>query len=98
LGRQLLEQDENALAVQMLDAVDKEFKDTVELLAQARGRLNTQAETYYRNGVKHFINEELEKAIEAWQKALAINPTHAKARQDMENARRLLEKWRGLDQ
>jgi tetratricopeptide (TPR) repeat protein len=98
LGRQLLEQDENALAIQILSDVDKEFKDTKELMAQARGRLKTQAETLYRNGVKHFINEELEKAIECWQKALAINPMHFKARQDMENARRLLEKWRGLDQ
>lgn len=98
LGMQLLEQDENALAIQILGEVDKEFKDIKELMAQARGRLNTQAETLYRNGVKHFIDEELEKAIECWQKALAINPMHVKARQDMENARRLLEKWRGLDQ
>ena len=48
--------------------------------------------------MKHFLNEELEKAIASWKKALALNPKHPKAAQDIENAERLLDKWRNLDQ
>jgi predicted TPR repeat methyltransferase len=59
--------------------------------------LAARAESHYRSGVKHFLNEELEKAVAEWEKTLALNPEHRKARQDMENAQRLLDKLRGLE-
>lgn len=97
LGKQLLEQGLETSAIKMLSAVDKDYKDTGQLLAQARGRLHARAEKFYRNGVMHFLNEDLEKAIDAWQEALQLNPNHPKARQDMDNAMRLLDKWRGIE-
>ncbi len=96
VGKQYLEQGEEILAKETLKELKPEYRDTAQLLAQAQGRLNARAEEYYRRGVKHFLDEELEEAVAAWQKALDLNPQHPKARQDKDNALRLLEKWRGL--
>jgi tetratricopeptide (TPR) repeat protein len=97
LGKQYLDQGDEIRAIETLKVLGRDYNDTPQLLAQAQGRLNARAEEYYRKGVKHFLNEELEEAIAAWQKALSLNPNHPKARQDMDNALRLLDKWRGLE-
>lgn len=97
MGKQLLDQGEEAAAAQYLGAVDKSYRDTQQLLSLALARMRAQAETFYRNGVKHFINEDLEKAVKAWERALELNPKHPKARQDIENARRLLKKWKAIE-
>jgi tetratricopeptide (TPR) repeat protein len=97
MGKQYLDQGDEVRAIETLKVLGREYNDTAQLLAQAQGRLNARAEEYYRKGVKHFLNEELEEAIAAWQKALSLNPNHPKARQDMDNALRLLDKWRGLE-
>ncbi|MFZ1982808.1 MAG: tetratricopeptide repeat protein [Desulfatitalea sp.] len=97
LGKQYLDQGNEARAIETLKVLGRDYNDTAQLLAQAQGRLNARAEEYYRKGVKHFLNEELEEAVAAWKKALSLNPNHPKARQDMDNALRLLEKWRGLE-
>jgi cytochrome c-type biogenesis protein CcmH/NrfG len=54
------------------------------------------AQVHYRNGVKHFINEDLKSAIAEWEIALAYNPNHDKARENIENARRLMQKIEAL--
>ncbi len=96
-GKMLLEKGQEKEAIERLNKVDPEYSDTAQLLSLARARTKATAETLYRDGVKHFINEDLERAIAAWQEALNLNPDHPKARQDMENATRLLEKWRDLE-
>lgn len=98
LGKQLLEQGKEEQAIESLRVLDKGFQDTAQLMSLAHARVNASAEEYYRQGVKQFLNEELENAIGSWRKALALNPNHPKAQQDIDNALRLLEKWRGLDQ
>lgn len=97
LGKQLIERGKTAQAADLLSRIDPAYEDTGELLSLARARMRAEAETFYRNGVKHFINEDLESAIEDWQQALKLNPDHPKARQDIDNAQRLLEKLRALD-
>lgn len=98
LGKQLLDQGKEAQAIEVLRVLDNAYQDTAQLLNLAHARLNASAEEYYRKGVKQFLNEDLEQAIASWEKALVLNPNHPKARQDIDNALRLLEKWRGLDQ
>ena len=98
LGKQYLEQGDELQAIETLKGLKSEYQDSAQLMAQAQGRLNARAEEYYRKGVKYFLDEELEAAVVAWQKALELNPQHPKARQDMDNAMRLLDKWRGLRQ
>ena len=84
-------------AMPAISRIEPSYEDTGQLLSLARARMKSQAETLYRDGVKYFINEDLEKAVETWKKALELNPEHPKARQDMENAQRLIEKLRALD-
>jgi tetratricopeptide (TPR) repeat protein len=96
-GKALLEKGQEIEAIERLKKVDPSYSDTAQLLSLARARTRAAAETLYRDGVKQFINEDLERAIGTWQQALDLNPNHPKARQDMENAMRLLEKWRELE-
>ena len=97
-GKMLLEEGKEAEAITTLNALDQGYQDTAQLLAQARAQLNARSESLYRKGVRLFLNEELEKAIGAWEQTLELNPDHPKAKQDIENAIRLLDKWRDLDQ
>ena len=97
LAKQLMEQGEDKKALDSLDVLDKDYKDSAQLRTQARAKLNAVAENLYRRGVKFFLNEELEQAISSWKKALSINPNHPKAQQDIDNALKLLDKWRGLE-
>lgn len=96
LGKLKLNRGEVSQAVNLLSRIDPSYEDTGQLLKLASTRMKSQAETYYRNGVKHFINENLSLAIKDWKKALELNPDHPKARQDIENAERLLKKLKAL--
>jgi len=97
LGKILLDRGETAKSIEILSRIEPSYEDTGQLLSLARARTKSQAETLYRDGVKQFINEDLEKAVATWKKVLELNPDHPKARQDMENAERLLEKLKALD-
>jgi tetratricopeptide (TPR) repeat protein len=97
LGKILLDRGETAKSIEILSRIEPSYEDTGQLLSLARARTKSQAETLYRDGVKQFINEDLEKAVTTWKKVLELNPDHPKARQDMENAERLLEKLKALD-
>ena len=97
LGKLLLDRGETVKSIKILSRIEPSYEDTGQLISLARARMKSQAETLYRDGVKYFINEDLEKAVETWKKALELNPEHPKARQDMENAQRLIEKLRALD-
>ncbi len=98
LGKQLLDRGKLIQAVDLLSRIDPAYENTGELLSVARARMRAMAESHYRDGVKHFINEDLEAAILDWKRALVLNPEHPKARQDMDNAQRLLNKLQNLDQ
>lgn len=97
LAKSMLNQDRVAEAVELLNRIDPSYEDTGQLLSLARARMKSQAETHYRDGVKHFINEDLEMAIKDWKKALELNPEHPKAPQDIENATRLLKKLKAFE-
>lgn len=97
LGKQFLDKGEESKAVKYLKAADQSYQDTAQLLSLALARMRAQAETYYRSGVRHFINEDLERAVKAWEHALSLNPNHPKARMDIENARRLIKKWKAIE-
>lgn len=76
----------------VLEDMEEDHEAGVALKATVHARLEALAQVHYRNGVKHFINEDLKKAIAEWEIALDCDPNHAKARENIENARRLLEK------
>ena len=79
-------------AREMLSGADDGHEASRALQDAVRTRLLELAQVHYRNGVKHFINEDLKSAIAEWEKALVCNPDHEKASENIDNARRLLEK------
>ncbi len=97
IANQLLAEGKDQEAIAVLETVDPAYQDTAVLINDAQLRLNAAAETHYRNGVKYFLNEELELAIKQWQAALRLNPALDKARRDISNARRLLKKLEALE-
>ena len=59
-------------------------------------QLQEQADVHYAKGIKYFLSEELEKAIEQWEETLRINPNHPNAKRDLQRARNLLKNLRKL--
>lgn len=96
LGRQMWEQNAPGQAMRYLRRVPEGFKDVDALRAEVQEKLMAESEPHYLAGVRHFLNEDLEQAVQEWEIALEINPFHAKARADLQKARKLLEAVRGL--
>jgi tetratricopeptide (TPR) repeat protein len=89
LGKKFSQEKKYQQALEAFHHVDSGYKDVSTQLAQNRKHL---AEVHYLKGVKFFIEEKIEGAIQEWQTALALEPKHPKAKKDIENARNLLKK------
>ena len=85
-----------AESMRMLVRLPKGYKDSAALKKKVQAKLDADSEPLYLAGVKYFLAEELEKAVEQWELTLQVNPYHAKARQDLEKARQLLEAVKGI--
>ncbi len=92
LGKRLALKRKYPESLEMFRKVDPEYKDVKEAIFDAKANIAKQAELHYRKGVKFFLNEDLENAVTEWGKTLTLYPDHKKAKRDIENARRLLEK------
>jgi tetratricopeptide (TPR) repeat protein len=79
-------------AREVLASADTHHAASMSLKAKVAKQLLKMAQIHYRNGVKHYINEKLEAAINEWEQALQCNPEHEKARENIDNARHLLKK------
>ncbi len=84
-------------ALQVLLQVEQGFEGRDKAVFNVKKKLKKQAEIHYKQGVKFFVGENLEKAIAEWEKALSFNPFHPKAMNDIEKARRLLEEFKAID-
>jgi len=83
-------------AREVLENADESHMPSMALKKTVHKRLARLAQMHYRNGVKYFINEDLQSAIAEWEKALACNPHLSKARENIDNARRLMQKIKAL--
>jgi tetratricopeptide (TPR) repeat protein len=79
-------------ALQVLNKADPEYDCVKKTISDVYTAKKKQAEVHYLQGVKHFLNEELQSAITEWEKTLTLNPEHKKAKININNARSLLEK------
>ena len=68
------------------DECSKKIRSAVQL------SMKKDAEAHYIRGVKYFLNEELQYAINEWEMTLQLDPAHGKAKEDIKNARNLLER------
>ena len=76
----------------LLEGADDDHAPSIALKEAVTVRLKTVAQRHYRNGVKHFINEDLKAAVSEWERALECNPDLEKARENIDNANRILQK------
>ena len=91
-GKDLLIRKKYDDALRILEKADPAEVCVEKIRLAVKKSIEQQAEAYYIQGVKYFLNEELEKAIKEWEKTLELNPGHDKAKKNIKNARSLLEK------
>ena len=96
LAQDHVDHDRYLEAREVLAKAGDDHEPSVALKQAVQVRLVELGQVYYRSGVKHYINENLQLAINEWEKALACNPDHTKARENITNARRLLKKIESL--
>lgn len=83
-------------ARRVLEQADDEHAPSIALKEAVTVRLKTLAQRHYRSGVKHFINEDLKAAVSEWEKALECNPDLEKARENIDNALKIMQKIESL--
>ena len=82
------QRDEDAhRALAQLVKVSPGYKDSATLLRNVRARLVQQR---YQEGLRLLREERLEAAIEQWRGVLELDPKHANARRNIEQAERML--------
>jgi tetratricopeptide (TPR) repeat protein len=83
---------ESIQSLTLLTRLQPDYEDASALLKQARTRL---VEQHYTQGVRFYREEKLKEAISEWRVVLEMDPGHANARRNIDQAERLL---RGLEQ
>ncbi len=58
---------------------DPKNAEAARYLKQAEQKKAATIDDHVRQGIKYFSNEQLEQAMKEWDKALALDPKHAKA-------------------
>jgi tetratricopeptide (TPR) repeat protein len=94
-GKDLLDRknyDGSYRTLTTLARLQPDYEDVPKLLLQMKGRL---VEQHYREGIRLYREERLPQAIAEWRVVLDLEPQHANARKNIEQAERLLK---GLEQ
>ena len=94
-GKQQLDQrqySESYKTLGQLVRLQPDYQDSPRLLQQARTRA---VERHYNEGLRLYREEKLPEAIREWRVVLEVDPQHANAQRNIEQAERLLK---GLEQ
>jgi len=83
---------ESIQSLTQLTRLQPDYEDAPALLRQARARI---VEQHYTQGVRFYREEKLKEAIAEWRVVLEMEPAHANARRNIDQAEKLL---RGLEQ
>lgn len=92
LGKSQLEQQnyhESLRTFTQLAKLAPNYEDTPALLGQARTR---SAQLHYAEGLRFYREEKLEEAITEWKLVLDLDPRHASARKNIEQAETILKR------
>lgn len=93
MGKVLHQQKKYGEALEQFDHVEPGYRDVSELIASTKGQL---AEAHYVLGIRYYTEEKLDQAIREWEETLRLNPRHPKARGDIENTAKLLQKLKEI--
>ena len=80
--------EESYRSLAQLVRLQPDYEDSAALLKQARARA---LETHYREGVRLYREEKPAEAITEWRAVLELEPEHASARRNIDQAERLLK-------
>jgi tetratricopeptide (TPR) repeat protein len=80
--------EESFRTLTQLARLEPNYQDTAALLKQARARA---IEQHYREGVRLYRQEKPAEAIVEWRAVLALDPEHANAKRNIDQAERLLK-------
>jgi len=90
-----LEARREARTLVELDPHDQEARRWLSL---CRSRCQEKADYLFQQGIRHFQEEDLEAAIEAWRQVLLFEEDHRKAKEYLERASVMREKIRRIRQ
>lgn len=90
-AKRLREKKSYPEAMSLLRKIDAEWPGVQPAIKDLRKTMDAMAEDHYRLGMKYFVDEELELAIQEWKKALSLNPDHSKAATSITEATGLLD-------
>lgn len=90
-AKRLREKKNYPEAMARLRKIDAGWPGVQPVIKDLRKTMDAMAEDHYRLGMKYFVDEELELAIQEWKKALSFNPDHSKAATSITEATDLLE-------
>ena len=93
IGKMLSQEKKYQEALEQFSHLDPGYRDVTALKASVEKQL---AEVHYINGIKYFTEEKLDQAVQEWEKTLRLNPRHPKAKGDMKNVLRLLQKLKEI--
>lgn len=79
-------------ALDTLKKIDNSYRDVQEKISTLEMKVSKISEEHYKNGVKCFIQEDFVGALVEWEKTLALNPEHEKAKRGVKNASKKLGK------
>jgi phage tail protein X len=80
--------EESYRALTQLAKIQPDYEDSPALLRQARARV---VEQHYSQGVRLYREEKLAEAVSQWQAVLELDPQHANAKRNIDQAQRLLK-------
>ena len=93
LGKTLSAQKKYEEALNQLAHVEPGYRDVSALIPSVKKQL---AEVHYVNGIKYYTEEKLDQAVQEWEETLKLNPQHPKAKGDMDNALKLIERLKEI--
>lgn len=99
-GKSALDEEEHLEALNILLEVlqrDEKYPEAKAFLDRTREILKPEAEKYFKSGLQFYVKEEYRAALEAWNKALLIQPDHQATLEYSKRAERKLEALKELE-
>ena len=94
-GKNLFDQknyDASYRTLTTLSKLQHDYEDVAKLLPQTKGRA---IDLHYQSGIRFYREEKLPQAIAEWKAVLDLDPAHANAKKNIDQAEKLLK---GLEQ
>ncbi|TAN44556.1 MAG: hypothetical protein EPN22_06260 [Nitrospirae bacterium] len=96
VGVALVKDEKYSESLKLFSLIDAGYRDVSGYISSVKKIVKGKAEDSYKKGVNFYINNNYQKAVSEWEYTLEIDPTHKKAKEDIEKARELLKKLKDI--